>query len=223
MLWRLRFGVMWVSDFIDFIRSNLDVAAVATYQHLYLSFGSVLLGMLIAVPLGIWLSDKERLAEKVLAVTGTIQTVPGLAFLGLFLPLLGLGVVPSMTVLFLYSLLPILTNTYTGIRGVNPAVVEAGIGMGMSPRQLLFMVKLPLAFPVIIAGIRIASVYIVSWATLAAFVGGGGLGDPILTGIMTADINFILMGAIPAALLALAAGWILGMVERLATPRGLRG
>ncbi|NLW44545.1 MAG: ABC transporter permease [Syntrophomonadaceae bacterium] len=214
---------MWVSDFIDFIRSNLDVAAVATYQHLYLSFGSVLLGMLIAVPLGIWLSDKERLAEKVLAVTGTIQTVPGLAFLGLFLPLLGLGVVPSMTVLFLYSLLPILTNTYTGIRGVNPAVVEAGIGMGMSPRQLLFMVKLPLAFPVIIAGIRIASVYIVSWATLAAFVGGGGLGDPILTGIMTADINFILMGAIPAALLALAAGWILGMVERLATPRGLRG
>ena len=90
-----------------------------------------------------------------------------------------------MTVLFLYSLLPILTNTYTGIKGVSPALVEAGMGMGMSPRQLLFMVKLPLAFPVIIAGIRIASVYIVSWATLAAFVGGGGLGDPILTGIMT--------------------------------------
>ena len=149
--------------------------------------------------------------------------MPGLAFLGLFLPLLGLGVVPSMTVLFLYSLLPILTNTYTGIKGVSPALVEAGMGMGMSPGQLLFMVKLPLAFPVIIAGIRIASVYIVSWATLAAFVGGGGLGDPILTGIMTADINFILMGAIPAALLALTAGWILGIVERLAIPRGLRG
>jgi|LSQX01.2.fsa_nt_gb osmoprotectant transport system permease protein len=223
MLWLLQSGVMRVSEFISFIYSNLDTAAVATYQHLYLSFGSVLLGMLVAIPLGIWLTDKEKLAEKVLAVTGTIQTVPGLAFLGLFLPLLGLGVVPSMTVLFLYSLLPILTNTYTGIKGVSPALVEAGMGMGMSPRQLLFMVKLPLAFPVIIAGIRIASVYIVSWATLAAFVGGGGLGDPILTGIMTADINFILMGAIPAALLALTAGWILGIVERLAIPRGLRG
>ena len=95
--------------------------------------------------------------------------------------------------------------------------------MGMSPGQLLFMVKLPLAFPVIIAGIRIASVYIVSWATLAAFIGGGGLGDPILTGIQTADINFILMGAIPAALLALFAGWVLGIIEKVVTPRGLRG
>lgn len=214
---------MRVSDFISFMHSNLDAAAVATYQHLYLSFGSILLGMAVAIPLGIWLTDKEKLAEKVLGVTGIIQTVPGLAFLGLFLPLMGIGVAPSMTVLFLYSLLPILTNTYTGIKGVSPALVEAGMGMGMSPGQLLFMVKLPLAIPVIIAGIRIASVYIVSWATLAAFIGGGGLGDPILTGIMTADINFILMGAIPAALLALTAGWILGIVERLATPRGLRG
>lgn len=222
VLWLRQFGVMRVSDFIIFMQRNLDSAVLATGQHLYLSFGSILLGMLVAIPLGIWLTNREALAEKVLAATGIIQTVPGLAFLGLFLPLMGIGVLPSMAVLFLYSLLPILTNTYTGIKGVNPALVEAGVGMGMSPGQLLFMVKLPLAFPVIIAGIRIASVYIISWATLAGFIGGGGLGDPILTGIQTADINFILMGAIPAALLALFAGWLLGMVEKVATPRGLR-
>lgn len=223
MLWLLQFGVMWVSDFISFVQMNLDSVALATGQHLYLSFGSIFLGMLVAIPLGIWLTGRDELAGKILTATSIIQTVPGLAFLGLFLPLMGIGVAPSMTVLFLYSLLPILTNTYTGIKGVPPAFVEAGVGMGMSPSQLLFMVKLPLAFPVIIAGIRIASVYIISWATLAAFIGGGGLGDPILTGIQTADMNFILLGAIPAALLALFAGWVLGTIEKVVTPRGLKG
>lgn len=223
MLWLPQSGVMKVNDFVRFMQMNLDSAVLATGQHLYLSFGSILLGMMIAIPLGIWLTDKEKLAEKFLAATAIIQTVPGLAFLGLFLPIMGIGVLPSMTVLFLYSLLPILRNTYTGIKGVSPALVEAGKGMGMNPFQLLVMVKLPIAFPVIIAGVRIASVYIVSWATLAAFIGGGGLGDPILTGIQTADINFILMGAIPAALLALFAGWFLGMIEKMVTPRGLRG
>ncbi len=202
---------------------NLDSATVAIGQHLYLSVGSIFLGMMVAIPLGIWLTDREELAQKVLAATSIIQTVPSLAFLGLLLPLMGIGVLPAITALFLYSLLPILTNTYAGIKGVNPAFVEAGVGMGMSQTQLLFMVKLPIALPIIIAGIRIASVYIISWATLAAFIGGGGLGDPILTGIQTADINFILLGAIPAALLALFFGWILGFFEQLVTPRGLKG
>ena len=126
MLWLRQFGVMRVSDFINFLQMNLDSALVATGQHLYLSFGSILLGMLVAIPLGIWLTDKDELADKVLAFTGIIQTVPGLAFLGLFLPLMGIGVLPSMTVLFLYSLLPILTNTYTGIKGVSRPWLRRG-------------------------------------------------------------------------------------------------
>jgi len=214
---------MTVTDFLVFLRYNTDAVTVATLQHIYLSFGAVLAGALMAVPLGIWLTGREKAAQACLSVTGTIQTIPSLAFFGFALPVLGIGFFPALTVLFLYSLLPILRNTYTGLKGVSPALIEAGKGMGMSDRQLLFMVKLPLALPVIMTGIRISSVYIISWATFAAFIGAGGLGDLIVTGIQTMDIYFILAGAIPTALLALVTGWLLGLLERAVTPRGLRG
>jgi osmoprotectant transport system permease protein len=158
----------------------------------------------------------------VLSIAGTIQTIPSLAFFGFTLPVLGIGVLPAMVVLFLYSLLPILRNTYTGIREVPGELIEAGRGMGMNDRQLLFMVKLPMALPVIMAGLRISSVYIISWATIAALIGAGGLGDLIWGGMNVYDIWLILAGTIPAALLALLAGFTLGRLEKAVTPRGLR-
>ncbi|WP_258359950.1 ABC transporter permease [Moorella sulfitireducens] len=194
----------------------------ATWEHLMLSLGAVLLGTLIAVPLGIILARHERGASVVLGIASTIQTIPSLAFFGFVLPFLGIGVVPAMTVLFLYSLLPILRNTYTGIREVNPAYLEAGIGMGMNRRQLLTWIQFPLAFPVIMSGIRVSTVYIISWATLSALIGAGGLGDPILAGIHTYDAKLIIAGALPAAILALLVSWLLGLVEYAVTPRGLR-
>jgi osmoprotectant transport system permease protein len=202
-------------------RSWADIL-VATWQHVYLSLGSVALGALVAVPLGIWLSSRQNIARVVLSIAGTIQTIPSLAFFGFTLPVLGIGVLPAMVVLFLYSLLPILRNTYTGIREVPGELIEAGRGMGMNDRQLLFMVKLPMALPVIMAGLRISSVYIISWATIAALIGAGGLGDLIWGGMNVYDIWLILAGTIPAALLALLAGFTLGRLEKAVTPRGLR-
>ncbi|MGI5836527.1 MAG: ABC transporter permease, partial [Chloroflexota bacterium] len=144
------------------------------------------------------------------------------AFLALVLPILGIGVFPAVVVLFLYSLLPILRNTYTGIKNVNRAYIEAGKGMGMSDWELLFMVRLPLALPIIIAGIRVSTIYILSWATLSALIGAGGLGDLIFSGIVTYDFYLIAAGTIPTALLALIASGAMNRIEYSLTPRGLR-
>jgi osmoprotectant transport system permease protein len=193
-----------------------------TWQHIYITIGSVGLGACIAIPFGIWLAAKDNIAKIVLGTTGAIQTIPSLAFFGLTFPVLGIGLLPAMTVLFLYSIFPILRNTYTGIKEVDPTLIEAGRGMGMNNWELLTMVKLPLALPVIMNGIKISSVYIVSWATVAALIGAGGLGDLILGGISMVDINLIIAGTIPASLLAIVLGFILNQVERAVTPRGLR-
>lgn len=211
-----------MNQLIDLVTSRWTDIYVATLQHIYLSLGSVGLGILLAVPLGIWLSDRENIARVVLSAAGIIQTIPSLAFFGFMLPLLGIGVVPAMTVLFLYSVLPILRNTYTGIREVPAALMEAGRGMGMNKWQLLFMVKLPLALPVIMAGVRISTVYIISWATIAALIGAGGLGDLIWGGMNVYDMWLIVAGTVPAALLAILAGALLGYLEKAVTPRGLR-
>ncbi|HBV98370.1 MAG TPA: choline ABC transporter permease [Desulfotomaculum sp.] len=211
-----------MSPLLDLLLLRWPELLTATWQHIYISLGSVALGALLAVPLGIWLSTREHISRMVLGVVGTIQTIPSLAFFGFVLPILGIGILPAMSVLFLYSLLPILRNTYTGIREVDPALIEAGRGMGMNSRQLLFMVKLPVALPVIMAGIRISTVYIISWTTIAALIGAGGLGDLIWGGMNVYDIWLIVAGTIPAALLALLAGFTLGRLEKTVTPRGLK-
>lgn len=211
-----------MNSLMDLIVAQADKIILATWQHIYLSLGSVFLGASLAIPLGIWLSAREKIANVVLSVAGTIQTIPSLAFFGFVLPVLGIGVVPAMSVLFLYSILPILRNTYTGIREVPGPLVEAGRGMGMNKWQLLIMVKLPMALPVIMAGIRISTVYIISWATIAALIGAGGLGKLIWGGMNVYDIRLIIAGTVPAALLAIVAGFILGRLEKAVTPRGLR-
>lgn len=211
-----------MNPLVELVVSRWPEIVTATWQHIYLSLGSVALGTLLAVPLGIWLSTRENIARVALSIAGTIQTIPSLAFFGFALPVLGIGVLPAMVVLFLYSLLPVLRNTYTGIREVPGPLIEAGRGMGMNDWQLLVMVKLPLALPVIMAGIRISTVYIISWATIAALIGAGGLGDLIWGGMNVYDIWLIIAGTIPAALLALIAGFTLGKLEKAVTPRGLR-
>ena len=194
----------------------------ATSVHIQLVFFSMLIATTLAVTLGIVVTRVPKLKTIVLGGTGILQTVPSLALLGFMIPIFGIGVKTAIAALFLYSLLPIMRNTYTGIKDVDPATIEAARGMGMTSAQILFKVELPLAVPVIMAGIRTAAVINVGNATLAAFIGAGGLGDFIFLGITRGIDGLILLGAIPAALLALILETFFGAVERWTTPEGLK-
>lgn len=206
----------------EYFASNWDVVLSHALEHLYLAGVSVVLAIIVAIPLGILLTRHEKYAQSVLGIAGVIQTIPALAMLAFMLPLLGIGNPPAIAALFLYSLLPILRNTYTGIKGVDKGILEAGKGMGMTSRQLLVMVELPLAFAVMMAGIRIAVVTIIGWATLAAFIGGGGLGSLIFTGMAMMNNAMVLAGAVPAAILAILGDIILTKFEHRLTPKGLQ-
>jgi osmoprotectant transport system permease protein len=190
-----------------------------TARHLLLVGISLAAAILIAVPLGVGLLAIPRSADIVIRMIGAIQTVPGIALLAFMIPLLGIGVVPALVALFLYSLYPILRNTYEGVRRTDPGTVDAGEALGMTNAQVMAYIRLPLAMPVIMAGVRTAAVIDVGTATLAAFIGAGGLGDPIVTGLALSDTRMILSGAIPAALLALAVDALLGAGQRLAARR----
>lgn len=192
-----------------------------TLRHLELVGVSLVLALLVAVPLGLLLERLRRGAEGVIRGVGLLQTVPSIALLAFMIPVLGIGFVPAVVALFLYSLLPIVRNTYTGVRDADPVAVSAAIALGMTPRQALFQVRLPLAAPVILAGVRTAAVINVGTATLAAFIGAGGLGDPIVAGLALSDTRLILSGALPAAVLALLVDGGLEFVERRWTPKGL--
>ena len=192
-----------------------------TRRHLLLVALSLVAGFLVAVPLGLALERTRRLAEAVIRAVGVLQTIPSIALLAFMIPVLGIGVWPAVTALFLYSLFPMVRNTYTGVRDAHPAAVASARALGMSELQLLRHVRLPLAAPFIMAGVRTAAVINVGTATLAAFIGAGGLGDPIVAGLALADTRLILSGAIPAALLALVVDALLGVAERAVTPKGL--
>lgn len=190
-----------------------------TLRHLLLVGVSLAAAVLIAVPLGLALERARRGAEGTIRAVGLLQTIPSIALLAFMIPLLGIGVVPALAALFLYSLYPILRNTYTGVRDASPDAVDGARGSGMTEGQLLRWVRLPLAAPIIMAGIRTAAVITVGTATLAAFIGAGGLGDPIVAGLALSDTRMILSGAIPAALLALLVDGALAVAEAWVTPR----
>ncbi|NGZ75026.1 ABC transporter permease/substrate-binding protein [Saccharibacillus alkalitolerans] len=210
-----------MSTFLDVLRERQDQLWTTLGEHIALSFVSLLIAALIAVPLGLLLARNPRGAEGVIGVTAVLQTIPSLALLGLMIPLLGIGRVPAVVALVIYALLPILRNTYTGVREVDPSLLEAADAMGMNRRRRLIKVELPLAMPVIMAGIRTATVLIIGTATLAALIGGGGLGELILLGIDRNDTNLILLGAIPAALLAIVFDFALRFLEKLSLRRTL--
>ncbi len=193
-----------------------------TAVHLKLTATALLLACLIAIPLALALARFAGVARGLLYVTGLIQTIPALALLALLIPLVGLGQVPAILALFLYSLLPIVRNTLTGVFNVDPLLKQVATGMGLTPNQLLWKVELPLAMPTILAGIKTAAIICIGTATLAAFVGAGGLGEPIITGLTLNDNRLILEGAIPAALLAIAVELLFEAVERVTIPAHLR-
>ena len=200
-----------------------DRAALArrVWTHLELCGIALLLGALLAIPLGLYLERHRRGAEPVIGVLGLIQTVPSLALLAFMIPFLGVGALPAVAALWLYSLFPMVRNTYTGVRDADPRAVEAATALGMTAGQVLREVRLPLAAPVLMAGVRTAAVITVGTATLAAFIGAGGLGEPIVTGLQLANTGMILSGAIPAAALALLVDIGLAAVERALRPAGL--
>lgn len=208
---------------IEFMVENYIDIQKSLLRHIELVGISVLVGIIISIPLGIFLSRHKRMAGPVLTAAGTIQTIPGLVMLGFALILFGIGLLPALVVLSLYAILPILRNTYTGITEVEQSYIEAGRGIGMTNMQILYQVELPLALPSIIGGIRISTVYIVSWATLAGLIGAGGLGDLIWTGLANYNSNYIMAGAIPSAILAFVLSGLIGLLERMLTPRGLKG
>jgi osmoprotectant transport system permease protein len=183
---------------------------------------ALLAGIAVAVPLGLVLERSRGSAEGVIRAVGVLQTIPSIALLAFMIPLFGIGVWPALVALWLYSLYPILRATYTGVRDADPAAVHAAHALGMTGGQLLRYVRFPLATPVIMSGIRTAAVITVGTATLAAFVGAGGLGEPIATGLALADNRMILSGALPAAALALVADGLLALIERAMTPVHLR-
>jgi len=193
-----------------------------TGQHLKIVAISLLAAVLVGVPLGIAAARSAILGNAILAGTGLLQTVPSLALLAVLIPLFGIGVVPALIALFLYSLLPIVRNTYVGLTTLSHPLEEASRALGLSPRARLFRVRLPLASPAIMAGVKTSAVINVGTATLAALIGGGGLGEPILAGIQLRHAGLILQGAIPAALLALLVQRGFDLLDRLAIPKGLR-
>lgn len=208
--------------FFNFLVEEQGLILTKSWEHLYISAAAVLLGALFAIPLGILLTRAPKLAGPVMGIVGVIQTFPSLAILAFFIPILGVGTVPAVAALFFYSILPIVRNTYTGIRRVDRNLLEAGRGMGMTSWELVRSVEIPLAMPVIMAGVRVAAVYIIGWATLASFIGAGGLGDLIFTGLNLFQTELIIAGSIPATLMALIADFLLGGIENRVTPDGLQ-
>ncbi|WP_128547584.1 ABC transporter permease/substrate-binding protein [Larkinella soli] len=210
---------METTDFFRFLAEQSSQLVTQTLTHVGLTFLSLVLALLIGLPVGMAISRQKRVAALVLGLAGVLQTIPSIALLGFLIPFLGIGVVPALLALFLYALLPIVRNTYVGLSEVSPTLKEAAFGMGMTSRQVLMRLEIPLALPVIFAGIRTATVINVGVATLAAYVAGGGLGEFIFGGIALNNTAMILAGAIPAALLAVGLDGLLARLQRL---RGMR-
>lgn len=211
-----------MDSIIQFISSNWSELLFKTWQHFYISIIAVFLGIIVAVPLGIALTRVPKVAGVVMGIAGVVQTFPSLAILAFFIPLLGVGKVPAIIALFFYSVLPILRNTYIGVKGIKANLLEAGRGMGMTGWERIRYVEFPLAIPVIMAGVRLSTVYLIGWATLASFIGAGGLGDYIFSGLNLYQTEFIIAGAVPVTILALLVDVFLSKLESWATPKGIR-
>lgn len=207
---------------VDFLSNNGSELLVKTWEHFYISLFAILLGIIVAVPLGIALTRIPRVAGFVIGVVGVVQTFPSLAILAFFIPILGVGQIPAVTALFFYSVLPILRNTYTGVKDVDKDLIEAGRGMGMSSWERIKGIEVPLATPIIMAGIRVSTVYLIGWATLASFTGAGGLGDYIFLGLNLYRPDYIIAGAIPVTILAFLTDLLLGRIEHKLVPKGIQ-
>ncbi|MBK5277968.1 MAG: ABC transporter permease subunit [Bacteroidia bacterium] len=203
-------------------RSDAHVILEKTWVHLKLTFFALLISILVAVPMGVFIYNHSILSKSVLYVTGILQTIPSIALLALMIPLVGIGIVPAVIALFLYALLPILRNTVIGLFTVDPVLKNVATAIGLSQINRLRIVEFPLAMPMILTGIRTAAVINIGTATLAAFIGAGGLGEFIVTGLALNNTKLILMGAIPAAVLAILTELIFELLEKILIPKHLR-
>lgn len=203
-----------MNEFINYLSNNWDKLLELTYQHILMVFLGLLLALIVGIPLGIISARNKRAASIILAGANIIQVFPSLALLAVLMIFFGLGFKTVVIGLFLYSLLPIIRNTYVGLKEVDETLTQAGKGLGMTAFQLLYKVQFPLSLPFLIAGIRIAAVIAIGVATLAPFIGGEGLGREIYAGINLRDPNRIYAGAFVAAILALVSDFLLGRAEK---------
>lgn len=187
-------------------------------EHIYISAAALFLGILVAVPLGVLLTRTKKTANFVIGLTSLLQTIPSLALLTMFIPIFGVGKTTAIVALFIYSLLPILRNTYLGVKQVDPNYVDAAKGMGMTTFEQIRLVEIPLAMPTIMRGIRLGTIYVISWATLASYIGGGGLGDLIFGGLNLYKPALIIGGTLPVIFLALISDFLLGLLEKKLSP-----
>lgn len=208
-------------NFGEYVIENTTLILEKALEHITLAGIAVLLAISIGVPIGFMIANNEKVAKRVMNVANIIQTIPSLALFAIALPFIGIGAKPAILALFLYALLPIIKNTLLGIHNVDPAIIEAARGMGMSKFQIMFKVEVPLAVAVIMGGVRIATVTSIGIATIASLIGAGGLGAFIFQGISMMNYNLIFAGAISSALLALAADFVLGLVEKKLTSKGI--
>lgn len=193
-----------------------------TGEHFFISIVALLIAIIVAVPIGILLAKTKKAASIVLTTAGVLQTIPTLAVLAIMIPIFGVGKTPAIIALFVYILLPILNNTVLGVQNINPDVRQAAISMGMTKFQLMKDVEMPLALPLILSGIRLSSVYVISWATLASYVGAGGLGDFVFNGLNLYNPIMIVSAAVLVTALALVVDYVLRAVEKWAVPKGLK-
>ena len=210
-----------IQSFFNYFTSNTDQIGTLLLEHLQLTVFAVSLAVLLGVPLGILILRIPRLAKPILGLTSVVQAVPSLALLGFLIPFIGIGSTPAIIMVVLYSLLTIVKNTYTGLSSIPGDTLESAKGIGLTARQILSKIQLPLALPIIMAGIRISAVTAVGLMTISAFVGAGGLGYLVFAGIQTVDNNQILAGAIPAGLLALLIDFIVSRIEYKVAPNGI--
>lgn len=206
----------------NYFVSNSNEIIAKSLEHLYIATLALCLGILFAVPIGILISKNRTVAKIVMAVASVLQTIPSFALLSI-ITIIGVGKLPAIIALFIYSLLPILRNTYLGITSVDPNSIDAAKGMGMTEKQILFKVKIPLALSVIMSGIRLSAVYVIAWTTLASYIGAGGLGDFIFNGLNNYIPPMIIWGTIPVSIMALLTDFILGKVERKLSPYKVSG
>ena len=204
-------------DYINIFFDRSDDLMEALLRHITITGLSVFLACLVAIPIGIYLSKTAHkwLRSIVFTITNIFQTIPSLAMLAIFIPIIGIGIKQAIAALFLYSLLPILRNTYAAFESIEDDIIESAIGMGYHPLQRLFKIEIPLAMPYIMSGIRLTTVYIISWATLATLIGAGGLGELIIGGMGVNNKPLIFAAAIMAMVLALVVDFIFAKVENL--------
>ncbi len=203
---------------MEWISNNMLMIFLKTAEHILISMTALGLGAAVSIPLGILVSRSQKISQLLLSIASVFQTIPSLALLAIMVPLLGVGKLPAVIALVIYSLLPILRNTILGMRAVDQNVLDASYGIGMSYTQSLWKVQIPLAMPIIISGISLSAVYVVSWTTIASFIGAGGLGDLIFMGLNNYNFGAIVGGTVPVTLLALFFDYIINRLGKRLEP-----